>query len=164
MGRPLSRAAAIIICQHFFLQQISYIPITNKKPPKSFRSRLPGSLTAKYEPRIAPKIPQRISLRTIFFSMFPCLICDKIATIAVGTKESRFTLCAICWGVLRKIVNAGIRIVPPPIPIPLIMPDRRATKIISIYNTILIAAAIMEIPNILLSVTALNLFKILEPI
>ena len=46
-----------------------------------------------------------------------------IATIDVGMKNIKFVACAICCSSPHKTVSKNIRIVPPPIPVPLIVPE-----------------------------------------
>jgi len=63
-----------------------------------------------------------LKLTLLFF------ICTIRAITAVGIKNKRFTLWAMCWSGLTKNTKAGIRIAPPPIPIPLIIPEASPIK------------------------------------
>lgn len=91
--------------------------------PNIFFKRLEPKLTARMEPMIEPIIPKMMRVFNTFFSMLPCLIWVYKATMDVGTKIRRLVLCAICCFTFKNIIRAGIKIVPPPIPIPLIIPE-----------------------------------------
>ena len=45
--------------------------------------------------------------------------------MAIGMDESKLILCAILGSIFTNIIKAGIRIVPPPIPIPPITPAKK---------------------------------------
>ena len=87
---------------------------------------------AKIDPSTAPRIPAAISLKSNFFSIFPFFIWVINAMDAVGIKEIRLTLWAICWLMPDVNIRTGISIVPPPIPMPLIIPDSMLTIKMSI--------------------------------
>ena len=59
----------------------------------------------------------------ILKSIFLFIILTIIATIDVGIKKIKFVACAPCCSIPHKKVNKNINIVPPPIPVPLTMPE-----------------------------------------
>lgn len=71
----------------------------------------------------APIIPVEISFKAILKSIVLFLMWTTSAKTAVGIKYKRVIPCAIFWSKPRNIVSTGINIIPPPIPIPLIIPD-----------------------------------------
>lgn len=80
------------------------------------------------DPANAPNNPVSIIGVEVFRSMFFSLKCVIKATIAIGINTAKLTPWAWCWFRFEKIINPGIRIVPPPMPIPLIIPDNKPIK------------------------------------
>ena len=60
----------------------------------------------------------------LFFNMYYLK-----SNIVIGIEESKFTLCAILGSICANSINAGINIVPPPIPIPPIIPEKNPNGI-----------------------------------
>jgi len=96
----------------------------NKKNPKIFLRKSEDNLTASLAPIIAPIMPVNVKGIQMLLSIFLFLIWVIIAIAATGIKEKRFTLCACCCVKFVKSINEGISIVPPPIPMPLIIPEK----------------------------------------
>lgn len=81
-------------------------------------------------------------------------------------KQIKLIPCAFVCENDKKMVNIGISIVPPPIPIPPITPARKPNKInkkIVIYITIFIPAASIIIAKITLITFPLNFFNKTAP-
>ena len=82
----------------------------------------------------APIIPNIETVIPVFHFISFCLTFIIIATIEVGTKNTRFAPCAMCWSFPKNNERHNISIVPPPMPIPLTIPDIIPINIFSIYS------------------------------
>ena len=78
---------------------------------------------AKIDPANEPRIPPKIIHLANDRSRLPFLKWVIRATMETGRNTTKFIPWACCWGMLLNNTNEGMRIVPPPIPIPLIIPD-----------------------------------------
>ncbi len=72
-------------------------------------------------------MPEIIIGFNIFVSIFLFFECIKRAAAADGRKQIRLMLCASFCVISLKKRSDGISIVPPPMPIPLIIPENMAT-------------------------------------
>lgn len=113
----------------FPFQKNSYKPINSRNTPKSFLKRAEGRFTANREPVIEPKMPNPMRGKQIDISIFLFLKWVIKAMDATGINDSKFTLCASCWVRDVKMMRAGMRMVPPPIPMPPIIPEHKPIKI-----------------------------------
>ena len=102
---------------------ISCSAIIAKNIPKYFLNIFTSVWTDKFAPIIAPSIPNIEIIVANFKSIFLFFMFTIIATIDVGMKNIKFVACAICCSSPHKTVSKNIRIVPPPIPVPLIVPE-----------------------------------------
>ena len=64
---------------------------------------------------------------------FIAFILTIIATIEVGIKKIRFVACAMCCSIPKINVSKNISIVPPPIPVPLTIPEISPVNISGIF-------------------------------
>ena len=108
---------------------ISFMAIIAKKIPKHFFNILTSIFIDIFAPTIAPKIPKTDINIASLMSIFLFLKFTIIATIAVGMKNIKFVACATCCSMPIKNERRKIRIVPPPIPVPLTIPDAIPIKI-----------------------------------
>jgi len=99
------------------------MPMINRNQPNSFLSSCAETWEARIEPKMAPGIPDKIKRKAILNRTCLLLECTKTAARDVGIKEARLIPWAICCGVRTKKIIEGIKIVPPPMPIPPIKPD-----------------------------------------
>lgn len=99
-----------------------------KIPNHTFKEEFEMSFTinadkiAKKQPNIA-KITAGKMLINLFFTWI------KITKIAIITNEKTLKNWACFWTTPKKILSNGIKIVPPPSPIPPAIPPKTPTKI-----------------------------------
>jgi hypothetical protein len=84
--------------------------------------------TAITDPIRDPTTPTTIIFRASLYLTCLFLVWIHNAQMEAGKKTLRFTLCAKCCGTPAKNIKAGIRMVPPPIPIPLTIPEAKPIR------------------------------------
>lgn len=115
--------------------QISYKAMHSKNPAKHLRKISAFRLIANSAPGSAPTNPKIIKAGSPFVWIFPLFLCSLTANKAVGIKYIKFICCAFCWLTPQNIVNAGIKIAPPPMPMPLNIPAANPITISQIMKT-----------------------------
>ncbi len=93
--------------------------------PKSFFKTSPGRYEAARLPKTDVTRAGIIIIPTSPPSIRPLLLWTERLIAAVGRKAMRLVACATCCSTPVKIVRKGIRIVPPPIPIPPKSPEKK---------------------------------------
>ena len=86
----------------------------NKNMPKYNFNRFVSKFTETFAPIIAPITPKIETVIPVFQSTNFCFIFIIVETIEVGTKNTRFAPCAMCWSFPRNSAKQSISIVPPP--------------------------------------------------
>lgn len=104
------------------------MPIINKNTPNILLRMFEGTDTARFDPKNAPITPKTTMMTAILASILLCLIWIISAITAVGIKYIRLILCATCWSTFNQKTSTGMRRAPPPMPIPLMIPERIPTK------------------------------------
>ena len=102
---------------------ISCMATIAKNIPKLFLKKITFICVEILAPIIAPIIPniEIIIANSKFIFLF--FILTIIATNDVGIKKIKFAACAICCSTPKTYNNKKIKTVPPPVPVPLTIPD-----------------------------------------
>ena len=115
------------------MKYISCALIINKNIPKYFLKLFMSKCIDKFAPIIAPNMPYSDIIIPSFTFMFLFFAFTIIAIIDVGIKKIKFVACAICCSILHKYVKRKMRMVPPPIPVPLTIPEMTPIIISNIF-------------------------------
>ena len=92
----------LIFLYAFIREYISCIAMTAKNPPNSFLSNSTFIFIEIFAPITAPTIPADANHIPIFQSINFSFIDTIIAVIDVGTKNTKFVACAMCWSIPHK--------------------------------------------------------------
>ena len=96
-----------------------------RKAPKSFLKISPGRKAAITPPRTENATAGITRNHTPSPLISPCFLWTLKLKAAIGRKAKRLVACATCCSTPVKIVRAGIKIAPPPIPMPPNSPEKK---------------------------------------
>lgn len=117
--------AAPIYFAFNFTENSPFIAKPIRKAPNSFFKTTAGRSTAISPPATEVNTAGMITLHTPSVFNSPRSWCAFKENAAMGRKAIKLVACAICCSTPKITVRAGINMVPPPIPIPPSIPDKK---------------------------------------